>query len=124
MLQLGNTTCAAQIAAQPKSSVPFYEKLSIYVSVRVSDPIQFSRFLDLDNFRIEFLILDHCAFQEMCRDGKVLGLDALQYLTSYPLPPKFGSYNRSAYQIKIEKLMNFNKYLKIIHNNNLIFNQA
>ena len=37
MLKFGYTTYAAQIAARPKSSVPFYEKLSIYVSVRVSD---------------------------------------------------------------------------------------
>ena len=36
MLLYSNTICAAQIAARPKSSVLFYEKLSIYVSVRVS----------------------------------------------------------------------------------------
>ena len=36
MLSFGNTTSAAQIAARPRSSFPFYEKLSIYVSPRVS----------------------------------------------------------------------------------------
>ena len=36
MLSFGNTTCAAQIAARPKSSFPFYEKLSTYVSPMVS----------------------------------------------------------------------------------------
>ena len=36
MLSFGNATCAAQISAQPKSSFPFYEKLSTYVSLRVS----------------------------------------------------------------------------------------
>ena len=36
MLSFGNTICAAQMSARPKSSNPFYEKLSIYVSPRVS----------------------------------------------------------------------------------------
>jgi hypothetical protein len=36
MLSFGNATCAAQISAQPKSSFPFHEKLSTYVSPRVS----------------------------------------------------------------------------------------
>ena len=36
MLKFGNTIWAAQLAARPKSSVPFYEKLSTYVSPRVS----------------------------------------------------------------------------------------
>ena len=36
MLYFGNTICAAQMSARPKSSNPFYEKLSIYVSPRVS----------------------------------------------------------------------------------------
>ena len=30
MLSFGNATCAAQISARPKSSFPFYEKLSAY----------------------------------------------------------------------------------------------
>ena len=37
MLYFSNTICAAQMSARPKSSNPFYEKLSIYVSPRVSD---------------------------------------------------------------------------------------
>ena len=37
MLKFGNSTCTAQIAARPKSSIPFYEKLSTYVSPMVSD---------------------------------------------------------------------------------------
>ena len=36
MLKFGNTIWAAQLATRPKSSVPFYEKLSTYVSPRVS----------------------------------------------------------------------------------------
>ena len=36
MLYFGNTICAAQMSARPKSSNLFYEKLSIYVSPRVS----------------------------------------------------------------------------------------
>ena len=36
MLKFGSTIWAAQLAARPKSSVPFYENLSIYVSPRVS----------------------------------------------------------------------------------------
>ena len=36
MLYFGNTICAAQMSARPKSSNPFYEKLSIYISPRVS----------------------------------------------------------------------------------------
>ena len=36
MLSFGNTLCAAQISARPKSSFPFYEKLYTYVSPRVS----------------------------------------------------------------------------------------
>ena len=35
MLSFGNTLCAAQISAQPKSSFPFYEKLYTYVSPTV-----------------------------------------------------------------------------------------
>ena len=37
MLSFGNTLCAAQRSARPKSSFPFYEKLYTYVSPRVSD---------------------------------------------------------------------------------------
>ena len=40
MLKFGNTIWAAQLAARPKSSVPFYEKLSTYVSPRVSEITQ------------------------------------------------------------------------------------
>ena len=36
MLSFGNTRCAAQISAQPKSSFLFYEKLNTYVSLIVS----------------------------------------------------------------------------------------
>ena len=36
MLSFGNTLCAAQRLARPKSSVLFYEKLYTYVSPRVS----------------------------------------------------------------------------------------
>ena len=36
MLSFGNTFCAAQMSARPKSSFPFYEKLYTYVSPRVS----------------------------------------------------------------------------------------
>ena len=36
MLSFGSTLCAAQRAARPKSSHPFYEKLYTYVSPRVS----------------------------------------------------------------------------------------
>ena len=36
MLSFGNTLCAAQRLARPKSSFPFYEKLYTYVSPRVS----------------------------------------------------------------------------------------
>ena len=36
MLKFGNTICAAQIAARPKSSILFHDKLSIYVSPMVS----------------------------------------------------------------------------------------
>ena len=36
MLSFGNTLCAAQNSARPKSSFPFYEKLYTYVSPRVS----------------------------------------------------------------------------------------
>ena len=36
VLSLGNTLCAAQNSARPKSSFPFYEKLYTYVSPRVS----------------------------------------------------------------------------------------
>ena len=36
MLLFGNTKCAAQIAARPKSSFLFHEKLSTYVSPKVS----------------------------------------------------------------------------------------
>ena len=36
MLSFGNTLCAAQRLAWPKSSFPFYEKLSTYVSPMVS----------------------------------------------------------------------------------------
>ena len=38
MLSFGNTLCAAQRSARPKSSYPFYEKLCTYVSPRVSVP--------------------------------------------------------------------------------------
>jgi hypothetical protein len=51
MLSFGNATCAAQISAQPKSSLPFYEKLSTYVSLRVSVAIM--PFLNL-NFAKKF----------------------------------------------------------------------
>ena len=40
MLSFGNTICVAQRTAQPKSSFPFYEKLSTYVSPRVSEITQ------------------------------------------------------------------------------------
>ena len=36
MLKFGNTIWTAQLAGRPKSSVPFYEKLSTYVSPMVS----------------------------------------------------------------------------------------
>jgi hypothetical protein len=36
MLSFGNTICAAQISARPKSSFLFYEKLNTYVFLRVS----------------------------------------------------------------------------------------
>ena len=35
-MSFGNATCAAQISAWPKSSLPFYEKLNPYVSLMVS----------------------------------------------------------------------------------------
>ena len=40
MLKFDNTIWAAQLAARPKSSFPFYEKLSTYVSPRVSEITQ------------------------------------------------------------------------------------
>ena len=36
MLSFGNTICVAQVAAQPKSSFPFYEKLITYISPMVA----------------------------------------------------------------------------------------
>ena len=39
MLSFGNTICAAQISARPKSSFLFYEKLNPYVSCRVSERV-------------------------------------------------------------------------------------
>ena len=36
MMSFGNTLCAAQMSARPKSSPSFYEKLYTYVSPRVS----------------------------------------------------------------------------------------
>ena len=43
MLSFGNTLCAAQRSARPKSSFPFYKKLYTYVSPRVSGFIPSSR---------------------------------------------------------------------------------
>ena len=51
MLLFGNTLCAAQMSAQPKSSFLFYEKLYTYVSPKVSGWDQHKNtFLDLVKF--------------------------------------------------------------------------
>ena len=55
MLCFGNTICAAQMSARPKSSNPFYEKLSIYVSPRVSGEMKDGKNTYFEDPNIELL---------------------------------------------------------------------
>ena len=50
MLKFGNTIWAAQLAARPKSSVLFYEKLSTYVSPMVSDSTKLFLYLENNSY--------------------------------------------------------------------------